>query len=539
MKSRGMRRSFILAITVVLGWSLPADGQHSEIRFHHIGNEEGLSHSLVGSIAEDSLGFLWFGTQDGLNRFDGYSFKNYYKGQSNRNPSDSWVSDLYLDGSNQLWINYAGAGIERFDPYTETFHPYLPDPLAQGSISSNSLVSGSPGMSLSYFEDSDGILWIGTVNGLNRYHRESDSFTVYRHDPEDQGSLSDNRIVTVFEDRDGFLWVGTENGLNRMDRSTGTVRRCRTGLNGDIHLNDHKITCGFSAPDGSIWVGTEHGGLNIIEDPFEEECRVITLVNTPLNPNLLPTIFSILRTSSGEMLVASEHGLYRIHMKGGRYEEQLITETSGIRIIKLLEDSKGYIWAASNENKDRSLFRLSPDLGSVEVFRTRSKDPFMFGGAKVMDLHESRTGLLWIGTEKHGIYRVDLNARQFRTIDNYPDRGLFITNNEVYSIFEDDDRLLYVGTKTELNRVDLKSGATRGYHNQLDLKRGVSYEVSSHLPANLIGVLKEAPDGKLWMGSFDYKVSLYDPVRDRFLNFHLNEQDLLPALVHAIDLCDP
>jgi signal transduction histidine kinase/ligand-binding sensor domain-containing protein/AraC-like DNA-binding protein len=534
MKSRGMRRSFILAITVVLGWSLPADGQHSEIRFHHIGNEEGLSHSLVGSIAEDSLGFLWFGTQDGLNRFDGYSFKNYYKGQSNRNPSDSWVSDLYLDGSNQLWINYAAAGIERFDPYTETFHPYLPDPLAQGSISSNSLVSGSPGMSLSYFEDSDGILWIGTVNGLNRYHRESDSFTVYRHDPEDQGSLSDNRIVTVFEDRDGFLWVGTENGLNRMDRSTGTVRRCRTGLNGDIHLNDHKITCGFSAPDGSIWVGTEHGGLNIIEDPFEEECRVITLVNTPLNPNLLPTIFSILRTSSGEMLVASEHGLYRIHMKGGRYEEQLFTETSGIRIIKLLEDSKGYIWAASNENKDRSLFRLSPDLGSVEVFRTRSKDPFMFGGAKVMDLHESRTGLLWIGTEKHGIYRVDLNARQFRTIDNYPDRGLFITNNEVYSIFEDDDRLLYVGTKTELNRVDLKSGATRGYHNQLDLKRGVSYEVSSHLPANLIGVLKEAPDGKLWMGSFDYKVSLYDPVRDRFLNFHLNEQDSTSFLLWSM-----
>ena len=499
--------------------------QQSEIRFHHIGNREGLSHSLVLSIVEDSLGFIWIGTQDGLNRYDGYGFRTYYKGDSHRSPSDSWVSDLYIDNSNQLWITYSGVGLDRFDPLTETFYTYLPDSLSEGSISSNLFSPGQTSLSRSFFEDSDGHLWIGTANGLNLYHRSEDTFTIFRHDPEDPHSLSDNRIVHLFEDAGGFLWVGTVNGLNRMDRSTGWVKRYAAVAGSDRHLNDGEISAGYAAPDGSIWVGTQHGGLNIITDPDNENARVHHLVDKPLNPNHLPGIYNIVRSSSGEMLVASNHGLYRIIKNNDQFEEQLFPETRGIRMFHMIVDSRGFIWASSNDNEERSLFRLSPDLQTIESFQARSSDPYMYGGGRVQDLLESRTGQVWIGTEKHGVYRVDLNARKFMTIDNYMGRGLYITNNEVYSIYEDPDRLLYIGTKLELNRIDLRTGSLREYHNEINLKRNLTWEYSRELTANLIGVIKPTPDGKIWMGAFDYKVSLYDPEKEMFLNFHLNEPD--------------
>lgn len=511
-------------IFVFLNACLFLHGQQTEIRFHHIGTEDGLSHSLVSSILEDSLGFLWFGTQDGLNRYDGYSFRTYYKGKTSRSPSDSWISQIYTDKRNQLWIIYSGLGLERFDPETETFHTYLPDPGIEGSISSNSFTGGQPSMSKIFFEDSEGRLWIGTDRGLNLYNREEDSFTHYLNDPDDSSSLSDNNVVTLFEDSKACLWVGTLNGLNKMDLQTGKFKRYMSQQSSDFHLSNSNILKGFCAPDGKIWVGTI-GGLEIILEPDKEVSEIIHLVNEPLNPNYLPSIFNILITTKGEMLVASNHGLYRIEEKEGHYEEYLIQETAGIPIFHMLVDSKGYIWISSHSNLEHTLFRVSPDISSIETFDSNRSDPYMFGGGKVLALIESHTGLVWIGTEKHGIHQVDLNARRFRTIDDFPGRGLYITNGEVYSIYEDAKRNLYVGTKTELNRINLEDGSTKSFGNRMDLKRNLNWEYSSHFPANLVGVMEPAADGKIWMGSFDYKIGLYDPAKELFLNFHLNEQD--------------
>jgi signal transduction histidine kinase/ligand-binding sensor domain-containing protein/CheY-like chemotaxis protein len=519
-----MKQTILSTILVTLSL-LSLQGQQSEVRFRHIGTGDGLSHSLVTSIVEDSLGFLWMGTQDGLNRYDGFGFRTYYKGKTNRSPSDSWITDLYMDRCNQLWIIYNDVGLDRFDPLTETFQSYVSDLTSPGSISSISMSSGPPTVLGQFFEDSDGQLWIGTENGLNLYDRQEDSFTLFQHDPGDPQSLSSNGIVNMFEDQDGNLWVGTVNGLNRMNRSTGVVKRFPALGGSETHLNDHEISTGFCNQDGSIWVGTQKGGLNIITNPDDENSRVIHLIDTPLNPHQLPSVYNITRTSSGEMFVASQNGLYRIIKRNGRYEAQLFPETRGIRIFNVLADSKGNIWASSSDNVDPSLFRLSPEKGILEAFRANMRDPFMFGGGKVLSLHESKTGLVWIGTEKHGMYSVDLNARQFRTIDHYPGRGLYITDNEVYSIYEDDNRLLYVGTKTELNRINLNDGSLRAYNNEINYKRGISWEYASTFPANLVGVMEAAPDEKIWMGSFDYKAGLYDPVRDRFLNFHINEED--------------
>jgi ligand-binding sensor domain-containing protein len=234
-----MKRTLISCI-LLAGFSIFCLSQESEVRFHHFGVDEGLSHSLVLTIEEDSLGFLWFGTQDGLNRFNGYQFRTYFKGETKRDPSDSWIRSLFIDSYQQMWIWYNGTGLDRYDPYTETFHTYYAD-AEPGSISSASYTPDDIMISSDFYEDMAGNLWIGTEKGLNRYIRETDSFVSYRCDKNNPSTLSDDHIVAITGDSKGNLWIGTTNGLNRLDPVTGKVRRFMDKEGSPYHLNDYMI----------------------------------------------------------------------------------------------------------------------------------------------------------------------------------------------------------------------------------------------------------------------------------------------------------
>ena len=185
-----------------------ASAQQPVLRFTHLTQDQGLSENTVRAIVEDQKGFMWFGTYDGLNRFDGYTFTVY------RNDPDD------------------------------------PNSLSQNQIRA-------------LLEDHEGELWIGTHNGLNRYNREVGTFTRYLLDPQDPASLSNNLVYALYEDRAGTLWVGTYWGLNRYDRATDSFTR---------YLPDEQNPSrGLSIPHvrsivedarGDFWIGTDGGGLN-------------------------------------------------------------------------------------------------------------------------------------------------------------------------------------------------------------------------------------------------------------------------------------
>jgi signal transduction histidine kinase/ligand-binding sensor domain-containing protein/CheY-like chemotaxis protein len=498
---------------------------NQEIRFHQISIEDGLSHSLVSAYLEDDHGFLWFGTQDGLNRYDGYGFRVYHAGRGPRSPSHSWIRSAYKDRSNQIWIYYQGIGLERFNPGNELFYTYQPDSLVLGSISSDSYYTSFNINYHEFFEDSDSNLWIGTDKGLNKYLRKEDRFESLRHDPNDPHSLSDDRIITVAEDLEENLWIGTHNGLNRYDPLTGRVTRYLPEAGNPNAINDNAITYICVCPDSSIWVGTFRGGLNIIENAYSKNPRIIHLIDKPLNVNLEPTIYHIHKTGRGKMLIGTHQGLYQVSKENGNYRATLYPETRDIGIFHFKEDPAGYIWIASGQIIRNSLFRMDPDLKHIENFGYNEMDPFSFGGGRVHFLEISRTGILWIGTEKKGVFKVNLNAKKFHTINHIPRNNIALTNKEVYAIHEDQQGNLYVGTKGGLNRINPQKDRIFPFNNRLELISNLTWQYSSRLPAELIGVIAETSDHELWMGSFDYKVSLYDPGMERFLNFHHNEED--------------
>ena len=230
----------------------------SFVRFEHLTSEDGLSQNAGLSIFQDSRGYLWIGTQDGLNRYDGYSFKIYKHDPDNPNSiSYNSVLSIAEDKNGSLWIGTWGGGLNRFDPATETFIRYNFDANDPSSLSNDTVTSIK--------QDLNGAIWVGTLGGLDRYNPETDNFEHFRNDPNDPNSLSSDAVSYIFEDSNHQLWIGTGavgvegSGLNRFDPSTGKFIRYQHDENDSQSLSSNNIASIVEAPgwyflDRDRWV---------------------------------------------------------------------------------------------------------------------------------------------------------------------------------------------------------------------------------------------------------------------------------------------
>ena len=178
-----------------------------QIRFEKISLEQGLSQSTIYTIYQDSTGFLWFGTEDGLNKYDGYKFSVYRHDPDDiHSLSDNTILSIFEDTAGMMWIGTYGRGINRFDRSKNEFTLYVNDPSDPNSLVNNSVSEIVNGAS--------GSLWIGTWGGLDKLDRESEIFIHYNHDPENPNSLSNDVISDLLVSSNGTLWIGTLGGVS-------------------------------------------------------------------------------------------------------------------------------------------------------------------------------------------------------------------------------------------------------------------------------------------------------------------------------------
>ncbi len=226
--------------------------------FRRISTDDGLSQSVVLCMAQDRRGFMWFGTEDGLNRYDGYSFVTYrYDPLDSNSLSSSYIWSLHEDRDGLLWIGTWGGGINCFDPIRNSFTRYRHDPTDTTTISHDRVTA--------VLEDSLGTLWACTAGGgMNRFDRTTRRFIRV---PELFSTLPMPRRTALFcavTDRDGIIWIGTYSaGLLSYDPRRGTVRDFRHKAGDDASISDDRITGLSEADNGDLWVGTWGGGLNL------------------------------------------------------------------------------------------------------------------------------------------------------------------------------------------------------------------------------------------------------------------------------------
>ena len=211
-------------------------------------------------MLQDSRGFMWFGTEDGLNKYDGYEFTVYrHNSEDSLSISGNWIYALYESHYNDkhvLWIGSSN-GLSRMDLETELITQFRHDPNDQNSLINDWIISID--------EDSYGYLWIGTNVGICKLNRVTGKFTGYRHDPNNPYSLSANKWCMVHESvthEDTILWVGTWDGLNKFDRQTEKFTHYKPDISKPNSINDNNIAYLFTDTSGILWISTQNGGLN-------------------------------------------------------------------------------------------------------------------------------------------------------------------------------------------------------------------------------------------------------------------------------------
>ena len=263
-RSRGTLAALAVAVTLAAS-AASAAAPARPIRFDRLSIEQGLSQSSVMDILQDSRGYVWLATEEGLDRFDGFSFKAY-----KHNPADlsslpnSFVWDVEEDSSGDLWIATTG-GLARWER-------------AKDRVVRHPDVAGTSIRALR-FQPKGGILWVGTRDsGLLRLDVAKGEVSRFAHDPKKPGSLADDRVYALYLDRKDRLWVGTESGLDRWD--AGRFVHFAADPGNASALGDGRVRALVEDDDGALWVGTSGGGLSRLDpatgrfQPFRNDASV-------------------------------------------------------------------------------------------------------------------------------------------------------------------------------------------------------------------------------------------------------------------------
>jgi ligand-binding sensor domain-containing protein/signal transduction histidine kinase len=467
-----------------------------DINFEHLSVEKGLSSPSVYAIAQTPDGFLWVGTQIGLNRYDGYGFRvfSFLPGDP-ASLSNNWVKALLSDHTGTLWVG-TSHGLNRYQKESEGFIPYLAGKEDNSSLADNNIWS--------LFEDAEGVLWVGTNNGLSRYDRAKDTFVSYQI-PAPENILG-NAINTMVEDRQSNLWVGTwGHGVYRFDRQKGTFTPL-TDLIAEPSLATQHVKVLKVDRQGRLWIGTQGTGLHLIDLARRQHTGFRNNENDPssLSDNY---ILSLLEDQQGDLWVGTYTKGINLYLPATgtfiRYESDVLVPQSlhGSWITSLFEDSNGQIWAGH----DNGLSKFNPQGPRFLHFRNNPYNPNSIPKSNINAIYEDQEGLLWFGMWSAGLSSYDQKTKKFTHYTRSPDRPGSLTNNQVWGICEDAGGSLWVATSGGPHRFDKKTGTFQLFDE------GPGKNPRAALKFRNTSSLTTDQKGRLWIGFWGGGLAVYDP----------------------------
>ena len=439
--------------------ALPAEEHHFD-HLEHFGVADGLAHSTVWDVHQDSRGFLWIATESYLQRYDGYELKAYkHDPEDPESLTESQVMRIYEDGSGTLWLGTRHAGVNRYDPAEERFIRYPPAADDPDRL--------TPGGVYAMARDTDGALWIGTGGGLNRLDPATGRVSRHLHDPGDPASPGHDAILGLLVDRAGELWVGTFAGLDRLDRATGAFVHYRHDPEDPDSLRSDEFSALLEDRGGTLWVATWDGHLH----RYDRERDTFVAVGPDPEAVGVQGLRVLAEDRSGNLwLGTASSGLFRFAGAASVPSGQSIAPSGGFahfahdpddprslssdQVQDVFEDRAGVLWIATKGG----LHKLASQRQRFTLLRHRSgRDGGLprpgLPGPNVLGLAEDASGVVWIGTLASGLATFDPATGAVHPVLPAGDAADDWPRRSVKAILEDRSGTLWVGSFSGLGRL--------------------------------------------------------------------------------------
>lgn len=519
----------------------------SQLKIDKINKFNGLSSNRTSCIVKEVDGFVWIGTDYGLNRYDGSQLKVF--NQQNSTISSNSITDLLIDNKERLWIATLDGGLNVYNREENTFKVYKNNSSDKVSLPSNHVRT--------LFEDSNGNLWVGTEGGLSLFKEKTNSFITYHYSKGDPDSLSNNIVTSIFEDSDGLIWLGTfGGGLNKFSPKSEQFSTIKP----TFKISTDFIHTVNAFDENTLLVGTKGSGLlKLDKTTLEYSDFFVGDLKLKIKPNIIRSVF---RDGKNNLWIGTDgNGIIKVEyetrvkpiIKSYLHNAQFESSLSGNAIYEIMEDQESNIWIGTAWNgvnilnptnnyellfsdilgenltpvlsvyKNEDYLFLGLDGGGLTVYnienqkvqRFNSRLNTLIGGDYIQHIYETSDGLIWLGTFANGLIEFNANTQTFKQYKHISNDQKSLSFNDVRSIVEDENSNLWVGTwGGGLNYFNRKTQEFTHFRENKNLPETISSD-------NILAIKKDGTN--LWLATFGGGLCYFNTTTLKSKNYRHSE----------------
>lgn len=510
---------FVYLLVILFPFFLQAQETTSELRFENLSIYQGMSQSSALAMVQDRKGFLWVGTADGLNRYDGYKFKVYRKTfLDSTTLGSNYINALAEDTTGNIWVG-TRYGLYSFDWKTENFTKFLPDSL---HIDPNHIIS--------LVIDKQNKVWVGTIVGLYVYDQDTQKFTkLFPHKKFEKGGYQIISSMSL-DSKGGYMWLGTEYGLFRYNIHLNTYEHYLHNDKDSTSIIDNKISALFPDDDGNMWAGTYNG---YICKWYRTNSKFLNL-KLPTNstqPYGANKVKAFCKTIEKSFWVGTMNtGLYFVRNLNEKYSFKNFCRQIGNPlslsdndVVSLLEDVNGIFWVGTfgggiNKNDKRQMFfnHYKHNFANIEGL----------GQKGIRAITEDSKNNLWIGYSNYGLSKFDNTNQTYKNYEHIANNPFTISSNKINTVIEDSQGVIWAGAaEGGLNRLEVIKDSKTGKEKEIFVR--YSNQKNTNIPSlagNTVYIVKEDAQHYLWIGTRT-GLSVLSPDRKTFKNYLANPKD--------------
>lgn len=487
-----LQRAFLTGCIGVLNLTAVFAADAPAFILDHLTPSEGMPQGTVMSTLQDSQGFIWLATEDGLVRYDGHELVRYaYSRNAASGLPGNFIYQIVEDGHQDLWLAVKDAGIARWNRATDSFTVFRHDPVNDQSLSSD--------VTRAVLVDKRGFVWVGTSgSGLDVIDQRTGLVEHMRHDPEKPATLGNDEVLTLNMDRNGTLWVGTATGLDQWRPAEHSFVHYRADAGSPRSLTGARVSQVFTDESQHIWVGTLDGGL----DMLDATGRVVAVYrHDAATASSLSSdeVRAILQDREGRLWIGTRDGLDLFDAATGafrhyRHEESDSGSLRDSYIMSLYQDAADLLWIGTRQG---GVSRWNPHSWELGGHR-----PPWLVGKLVTSFADAQEGRVWVGSLGGGLVRFNDRSGEAEDIDQVIGKPNVLGDRRVMSLLADHNGNLWIGMMT----TGIKRLSKNGALSSLIVKPGDPRGLS----AGGIMTMYEARNGNVWIGTFGGGVNVYE-----------------------------